>query len=329
MNPILLRKIAISALILCGVQAKALLHEFELKDGRTIKAEVVRFNSALGQVDLEREDGKRVKVKANIFTAKDQNYIKQWKSPPKGVVPIHAGTNTGTDPDFGDYSITVNGFYMDEYEVTSELWEKVYKWAISHGYEFDNSGDGKGAKYPVQMISWYDSIKWCNARSEMENRKPAYFVNGTIYKDGQHAPECDFDTNGFRLPTCKEWEYAARGGLVGKRFPWGDTISHDLANYNASSSCAYDESSRLHPEYRGTGDESDTSPVGSFPPNAYGLYDMVGNVNEFNWDELKGGRSTRGCSCTSAARYGRCGADDASNSPDFIFSGLGFRTVCK
>lgn len=324
----ILNKTFIITLLFYGIQAKAILHEFELKDGRTLKAEVIKFNRALGQVDLKREDGKAVRVNANIFINKDQNYITQWKKPPEGVVPVPAGTNSGTDPDFGDYSITMNGFYMDQYEVTRELWKQVYKWAVSHGYEFDNPGDGRGTKYPVHTVSWYDCVKWCNARSEMEKRKPCYTSNGATYKTGQHSPDCDFDANGFRLATCKEWEYAARGGLEGKRFPWGNTISHEKANYNAGG-VPYDESKSLHPKYRGDVDDNDTSPVGSFPPNTFGLYDMVGNINEWNWDESNGRRCMRGCSSTSAARYGRCGADDSFFSPSHTFNGFGFRTVCK
>ncbi len=323
------RSTIVSVLLLSGILAKAEFHEFELNDGRKVKAEVVKYNRSSKQVALKREDGKIVRVNIDIFVNADQEYILKWKKPPEGMVLIPAGTNSGTDPDFGEYSVTVNGLFMDQYEVTKQLWDSVYRWAVSHGYDFDNKGEGIGSDHPVQTVSWYDCVKWCNARSQMENRKPCYTVDGKIYIKGQYSPECDLDGNGYRLPTCNEWEYAARGGLQGKRFPWGDTISHKLANYNARKSYDYDESQGGHPEYMGKPGVAGTSPVGVFDPNNYGLYDMVGNINEWCWNESDGKRCVRGCSNSSAAAYGRCGADNDYFDPTTSFNGFGFRTVCN
>jgi len=144
---------------------------------------------------------------------------------------IPAGMNSGTDPDFGAYSLTVSSFYMDKYHVTKALWDEVYNWAITNGYSFNNAGSGKAANHPVQTVHWYDVVKWCNARSEKAGKLPAYTVNGDVYKTGQHDNVVQFSAAGYRLPTDVEWEYAARGGLSGWRFPWGDTIQHERANH--------------------------------------------------------------------------------------------------
>lgn len=249
-------------------------------------------------------------------------------APVSGMVRIPGGTNSGTDA----YSLTVSSFYMDRTEVTKAQWDTVYNWAVSHGYSFDNAGSGKAANHPVHTVSWYDCVKWCNARSQMSGRTPCYTVNGNVYKSGQSSPDCNFSANGYRLPTSDEWEYAARGGLSGRRFPWGDTINHSYANYRANGSAySYDTSSytdwTFHPSYD-DGGYPYTSPAGSFSANGYGLYDMAGNVWEWCWDPSGSIRYFRGGSWVNYADYARCGDADwypPGNADD----GGGFRSVCR
>jgi formylglycine-generating enzyme required for sulfatase activity len=187
------------------------------------------------------------------------------------------------------HTVIVSAFYMDKYEVTKALWDGVCNWATNNGYGFDysDSGQGKAANHPAHTMTWYDSVKWCNARSQKEGRLPAYYTDAAmtvVYKRGQVEPYVRWD-RGYRLPTEAEWEMAARGGASGRRFPWGDTITHSQANYYSSSAYAYDISpTRVwHPTYN-DGVSPYTSPVGSFAANAYGLYDMAGNVVEWCWD---------------------------------------------
>jgi hypothetical protein len=172
------------------------------------------------------------------------------------MVFIPAGTNSGYDPYSATYSLTVDSFYIDRTSVTKGKWDEVYTWAIHSDrgttvYTFDNEGLGKGTDHPVHTVNWYDCVKWCNARSEKEGREPVYSVRGSapqsVYRAGVPASHTDVvqnrSANGYRLPTVVEWEYAARGGLVGKRFPWGDSINHEFANYRANGSTAdYDTS---------------------------------------------------------------------------------------
>ena len=200
---------------------------------------------------------------------------------PQGMVAIPAGSfamgdtfNEGYPDEIPVHQLYVSAFFMDQFEVTKTLWDSVYSWAIAHGYSFDNLGAGKAATHPVQTVDWYDVVKWCNARSEKEGLTPCYYSSASqtaVYRSGQLDVQNDWvnwTANGYRLPTEAEWEKAARGGLSGKRYPWGDTITHSQANYNNWSGFNW----------------PNTTPVGSFAPNGYGLYDMAGNVDEWCWD---------------------------------------------
>jgi len=214
---------------------------------------------------------------------------------PAGSFVMGATTNVGheTISDAApQHTVMVSAFYMDKYEVTSNLWAGVYTWATNKGYAFGTGWCGKAATHSAHSVDWYDAIAWCNARSQRDGFTPCYTnANGTVYTNAagnSFAGGCNWAANGYRLPTEAEWEKAARGGVANRRFPWDDanTIQHARANYYAQpSSYTYDTSptTGYHPSYN-TGGTPYTSPVGSFAPNGYGLYDMAGNVFEWCWD---------------------------------------------
>ena len=170
---------------------------------------------------------------------------------PAGMVLIPAGSftmgNSIGDSDIVDANpidITVSAFYMDTNLVSYSQWQTVYNWAASNGYSFNYAGSAKAADHPVLTVDWYDVVKWCNARSQQTGVTPVYYTDAgltQIYTNGEVPVHVNWATNGYRLPTEAEWEKAARGGLIGQRFPWGNTISETQANYYANTSAySYD-----------------------------------------------------------------------------------------
>jgi len=129
---------------------------------------------------------------------------------------------------------------------------------------------------PMVQVTWYGAAAYCNWRSEQEGRQPCYDLS---------TWGCDFAEDGYHLPTEAQWEYAARGALQGRRFPWWDTIDHDHANFRSSRGIySYDTNTAVNGVYHPTWNDDIfpyTSLVGSFHPNGYGLYDVAGNVSEW------------------------------------------------
>lgn len=273
-----------------------------------------------------------------------------------GFAYIPAGSFTMGDT-FGEgnpnevptVSVNVSAFFIETNLVSYGLWQSVYAWGSTHGYIWVNAGNGLGTNHPVQTLDWYDCIKWCNARSQKLGLTPVYYTEPgltNVYTYGEtDSVYPNWSANGYRLPTEAEWEKAARGGASGQRFPFGNTISESLANYvgftGPSGGYVYDLGPNGYNALYASGSSSlNTSPTGSFAPNAYGLYDMSGNVLEwcFDWSfSYLGGtdphgpstgdhRILRGGSWQSDASGARC-ARRWPSSPQNAYKVCGFRCV--
>jgi formylglycine-generating enzyme required for sulfatase activity len=299
-----------------------------------------------------------------MIVPKSSNVSPEFVSFPTETFQMGDSLAEGSSDELPLRSVTQNPFVMEKKEVTLEQWRAVRTWALKNGYDFDNEGAARGPNHSVHGVSWYDAVKWCNARSEMERREPCYytgspFTSDRVYRSGRvdlNNSQFSFSgglTNtgkGYRLPTEAEWELAARGGITGARFPQGATLSHAQANYtadpNAAELAGIDVSTTAgpHPVFGARG-MSFSAPVGSFPANPAGLYDLSGNVAEWCWDwyapypagavtnprvgdkpvtdpkrVLRGGSGQRG------AMQARTSARDAA-APDAVAPDIGFRVV--
>ncbi|WP_339170179.1 SUMF1/EgtB/PvdO family nonheme iron enzyme [Paenibacillus sp. FSL R5-0341] len=177
---------------------------------------------------------------------------------------------------------TMDSFYISKYEVTQREWMEVMG---------ENPSGFKGDDLPVEMVSWYDAVEYCNQKSIKENLKPYYNIDKDTQDKNNHNENDNIkwtvtmneDANGYRLPTEAEWEYAASGGQKSLDYTYsGSNNPDEVAWYwkNAGDTVLTGDWSWPAIE----SNRNQTQKVGTQKPNELGIYDMSGNVREWCWD---------------------------------------------
>ncbi|MDR2476727.1 MAG: formylglycine-generating enzyme family protein, partial [Treponema sp.] len=286
------------------------------------------------------------------FTNKDvfvfQSRLKDMVLMPGGTFSMGSpATEPAREPNEGPrHEVTVSSFYMGKKEVTVGEFRQFVNdaqytttaqgngggrvvindnWEEKADASWENPYFSQDDRHPAVLVSWYDAVEYCNWRSAQKGLSLAYSIDGSTVT-------CNWDAEGYRLPTEAEWEYACRADTDGP-FSTGDNITTSLANYDGNS--PYNNNAKG--EYR----QASTRTL-SFAPNSWGLYDMHGNVYEWCWDvygnygaaaqtDPKGpaagpNRVARGGSWYRSGKFARS-ASRAAQNPAYRDSALGFRLV--
>jgi formylglycine-generating enzyme required for sulfatase activity len=239
-----------------------------------------------------------------LISACSRNEPDASRNRPDHFVWVKGGSfkNTKSSSYYGR-SVTVSDFYLCEYEVTQKEWTEVMGSNPSH-FQGDN--------LPVETVSWYDCVDYCNKRSAAEGLKAYYNIDKnnkdpndqTVVDDVRWTVTINAGANGYRLPTEAEWEYAAGGGQMSKSYTYsGGDVVDKVGWYWQNSGDTNLTGPWTWPRVQENHDR--THPVGGKEPNELRLYDMSGNVREWCWDWYGDLESSRTAPKGSSGETGR------------------------
>lgn len=310
-----------------ATQPAGLLYEWDFDDGTHMELVDQSFvDYAFSQYGKYTVEVRVVNENGEYQEATFECNIRTNAQPIPHMVEIPTGTFTmGSDVNFQESPrhevVITRPFAIASTELTQEAFQALM------GY---NPSWFRGPQLPVEQVSWFQAIEYCNRRSVREGFDPCYTI-------GNDTIQCDFSANGYRLPTEAEWEYACRAGTT-THFYTGDAVQplndcqSDIAELHLSEAGWWCQNADLR-----------THVGAQKAPNAFGLYDMHGNVSEWVWDwfnattytsairtnpsgpEFGTERATRGGSWDLGAYNCRAGSRQKPRNPDRKMHSIGFR----
>ena len=205
---------------------------------------------------------------------------------------------------------SVAAFQLGKTEVTWSEYTAVHAWATANGYNLGTVEAGTGRRRAITAMNWHQAVKWCNAASERAGLTPVYKIGTEVYRTGDYLiPSVDAAANGYRLPSEKEWEFAARGG--------NDANGYEYSGSNDIDAVAwYDLNNGGLPR-----------PVATRQPNELGIFDMSGGVREWCFDSIGQNRMVRGGSWYENSEKCRVAYRDQYFGPDSASYYMGFRVA--